>query len=296
MGVLGLASLVLFAAPSAPPRSPWAPAEWRLNLDIGREEGTRMPDDWASSGARLSFSVDVLVESDYAPAEQDRHGEPKFMGPNAMRLAVLEDATFISSEGEQVVSIPEEGAWKLQMPKKKGTSGMLRFWFEAEQDPDLPEGIAAKRNDATLPAERLYFMTKCWRKPDLEIGSRRMRPIELAAKEAQRRLDDKLSHESGDRRLDGTNPLDTLAGSVDMMKLVKVRDDRVQELREAEEKLPRNAASMPLGPWPGSPDDLAIARGTVAVMRRTLLREEFHVIGKWKAVAVEQDAAVVERQ
>lgn len=295
MGVLGLASLFLFAAAPAT-RSPWAPAEWRLDLDIGREEGTWMPEEWASSGARLSFSVDILIESDYAPSEKDRDGELKFMGPNAMRLAVLEDATFISSEGEQVVSLPEEGAWKLQLPKTKGAAGTLRFWFEAEQDPDLPEGVAARRNDVTLPAERLYFMAKCWREPDLEIGSRKMRPIEMAAREAQQQLDEQLSHESGDRRLDGTNPLDTIAGSMNMAKLVKARDDRVQELREAERKLPRNAGSMPRGPWPGSTDDLAIARGTVAVKRRTLLREEFHIVGKWKAVAVEQDAGVLEQQ
>jgi len=252
-----------------------------------------MPDDWAPSGARLSFSVDVLIESDYA---EDRDGELKFMGLNAMRLAVLEDPVFVSAEGEQVVGLPEEGAWKLRLPKQKGTSGKLRFWFDAEQDPDLPPGVAAARNDVTLPAERLYFMAKCWREPDLEAGSRRMRPIELAAQEAQRRLDEKLSHETGDRRLDGTNPLDTIAGSMNIAKLVKERDDRAYELREAEKKLPRNAASLRLGPWPGTTDDLAIARGTVAVKRQTLLGEEFHIVGKWKAIPVKEEAPVVEQQ
>jgi hypothetical protein len=278
MTFLGLASLALFAT-----SSPWAPAEWRLDVNIGREEGTWMPDDWATSGGRLMFSIDVMVESDYA---EQREAELNFMGPNGLRLSVLEDPCFISSEGEQFIGMPEEGAWKLQMPKRKGTAGTLRFWVDAEPAPDLAEGVAAERNDVALPAERLYFMAKCWREADLLLASRKMKPVEQAAREAQQKLEEQLSHDTGDRRLDGKNPVDTLAGSIYTAQLVNKRDDRLRALKEAEETLPRTADKLLLGAWPGTTEKLAISRGTVAVKRKKLLREEFHVVGKWKAVPI----------
>jgi hypothetical protein len=291
MTLFGLASLALFAARN--PNSPWAPAEWRLDLNIGREDGTWMPEEWAESGARLSFSVDALIESEYCSMRDD---EMDFMGPNALRLNVLEDPSFISSEGEEFIAMPEEGAWKLRLPKRKGAAGTLRFWMDTEAAPELGDMVAARRNDVILPAERLYCMAKCWREPDLIIGSRKIKPFEVAAREAQQRLDDQLSHQSGDRRLDGTNPVDTAMASLSMAKLVKDRDDRVRELKEAERTLPRNAEKLPLGRWPGTTEKLAIARGTIAVKRGKLLGDEFHVIGKWSAVPVLQQAGVLEER
>lgn len=139
-------------------------------------------------------------------------------------------------------------------------------------------------------------MAKCWREPDLLVGGRKIKPLEVAAREAQQRLDDQLSHETGDRRLDGTNPVDTAMASISMAKLVKDRDDRVRELREAERTLPRNADKLPLGSWPGTTEKLAVARGTIALKRRRLLGDEFHIIGKWNAVPILQQAGVLEAE
>ena len=33
--------------------SPWSPAAWRIQLDIGREVGTTMPEEWAASKNKL---------------------------------------------------------------------------------------------------------------------------------------------------------------------------------------------------------------------------------------------------
>lgn len=246
-----------------------------------------MPENWAASGGRLPFSIDVEVESDYS---QQRDAEENFMGKGALLLTVLEDASFVSNEGEQVIGISEGGGWKLQMPKQKGNAGTLRLWVDLERNPELGGGLSAVRNDVTLPAERLYFMTKCWREADFEIGRKKMKPFEDAAKLAQERLDQELSHETGDRRLDGTNLADTAMGSINMANLVRLRDEKVQELREASETLPRNADKLPLGFWPGTTEKLAIcSKGTVAVKRKKFFREEFHVLGRWTAVPVQQE-------
>ena len=42
----------------------WDARSWRLTFDVGRTEGDEsMPDDWAASGARMAFSVDVEVSA-----------------------------------------------------------------------------------------------------------------------------------------------------------------------------------------------------------------------------------------
>lgn len=274
-------------------RSPWSPAEWRIQVNIGREEGTWMPETWAASGARLSFPMDVMVTSDYI-VEKD--SEYDFMGGNSMRLTVLEDPTFVSSQGEQFIGIREEGAWKMQMPKQRGAAATLRFWVDVEQAEDLSQGVGAVRNDVALPAERIFFMSKCWREEDLKIAARKMKPFEIAAKEAQRRVDEQLSHETGDRRLDGTDPIETALGTISMAKLIKDRDDRMRELREAENRLPRNAEKLRLGFWPGTDEKLAIGEGTVAVRKKKLFGDEFHILGKWQAIPIVQKQTQTEAE
>jgi hypothetical protein len=283
--MMGWALLTLLTAGRDTTRSPWSPAEWQIQVNIGREEGSWMPETWAASGARLSFPMEVMVASEYSK-EKDK--ESDFMGGNCMRLAVLEDPTFVTSEGEQFIGIREDGAWKMQMPKQRGTAATLRFWVDVEQADGLSQGIGAMRNDVTLPAERIFFMSKCWREEDLQIAARKMKPYEIAAEEAQRRIDEQLSHETGDRRLDGTDPLETALGTISMAKLVRDRDDRMRELREAENTLPRNAKSLRLGFWPGTDEKLAIGEGTVAVRRKKLFGDEFHILGKWRAIPIEE--------
>lgn len=275
---LVITSLTAFASPS----SPWAPAEWRLQLDVGREEGTWMPETWATSGARLLFSVDVSIEAEGA---EQRDAELKFMGPNANRVVVLEDATFVNQNGEQIIRIAEEGGWKVHFSRGSadGAASTCRLWIDLEANPDLPGGqIAAIRNDVSLSAERLYFMAQCWRETDFQKGKQRIKPLEQAAREAQERLERQLNHESGDRRLDGKDIVDTLAGSFSMAQLVMDRDNKLRDLREAERTLPGKLVSLP-GHWPGTTEPFVLARGTLAVKRKKLLREEFHIVGKWRA-------------
>lgn len=283
-------------------RSPWAAAEWRLDLSIGREPGTYMPEDWGASGGRLLFSVDCLITSENV-ATTDREESSFFGNRKAHQMTILEDPTYITSQGEQFISMPENGgAWSLQLPRQKGQAGTLRMWLDLEET--LPNGLAAQKNDVTLQAnDRLYLTAKCWRESDFEVGRMKMKPIERALVRAQERLDSTLSHETGDRRLDGTNPLDTVSASIDMAVLVKDRDDCIQALREAELIYPRQAdgvrsnGGVASGHWPGSTEELIVSsEGAVAVKRKKLFREEFHIVGKWKASPVakkEQQAGAV---
>ena len=53
----------------------WDARSWRLTFDVGRTEGDEsMPEDWAASGARMAFSVDVEVSSDDASSKDNEVG------------------------------------------------------------------------------------------------------------------------------------------------------------------------------------------------------------------------------
>jgi len=313
-----------FSSPSSPPpppsnTSPWAPAEWRINLNIGREPGTYMPEDFGASGARLLLSVDVLVESETVTTTDPTNGknddERDFLGGTSGKadlMSVLDDdPTFVNMDGQQTVPFGDDGAWRIgsRATGKPGDSCRLRFYLDVvknsnkENDDDNQKSgsgsdsknddIVAVRNDVYLCAERLYFTANAWRESELQLGIRRFRPIQSEFLEAQRVVDDRLSHDTGDRRLDGTNLLDTALASIDMAKLVGRRDDALFKLRGAERTLPNPDAmelSLP-GHWPGSTEKLAIAKGKIAVRRKRKDAggilfgggDEFYILGTWTA-------------
>jgi hypothetical protein len=244
-----------------------------------------MPEEWGASGARLAMPVEVLVESEWCD-EEDR----EFMQGSGKcdRLSVLEDPVFVSLEkGQQTVRFADQGGWRIATRRagKAGDAAMLRFWLDVVD--------TAIRNDVTVKArERLYCTANCWREQEFQQGLRRFRPVQAALDDAQQTIDQRLSHETGDRRLDGTNPVDTVKASIDMAVLVKNRDDRLFELREAERKLPSTSTmqlSMP-GHWPGTTEKLIIAKGKIGVKRRAagfLGGEEIHILGTWTATPLE---------
>lgn len=253
-----------------------------------------MPEEWGASGARLSLPLEVLIESgtsDTGAAESDFLG-----GSSASKLTVLEDPTHVTMKGQEQVEFADFGAWKMAMRRsgKAGDASRLRFWVELDK-----AGNGATRNDVSLKAgERLYFVTNGWRQDEVAAGLRRYVPLEASVKEAQARIDGRLSHESGDRRLDGTNPVDTAMASIDMAVLVKVRDDALQKLKDAERVLPLATQLSAPGVWPGSSERLLMAPGTIGVKRRNGIfgAEEYHIVGTWTATPLEGLSELVDEE
>ena len=275
-------SLVLFAhscsAFSAP--SPWSSASWRIEINFGREVSTEMPEEWGASGARLALPVSVIVGSDAIP----KHSIDPTIGNGAMSIEPFgggKSSTYINSRGEQTVEI-SGGGWKIELPKGgKGLASTLKICLDLESE--------LERNDVAVSPDRLYLFAPCWREEEYHRGKAAMTPIVAAAKEAQRVLDEQLEHEGGDRRLDGTDPIDTIAAYKDMAQLVADRDEKKRRRREAEKVYPRESDDdSRMGHWPGSTEPLVIGRGNVLIKRRRLFGEEFLVIGRWSAVPVQQ--------
>ena len=83
---------------------------WKLKLDVGREKGSWMPEEWATSGARLQ--LDATVTFDDEPISEDE----TLVGPAGLtrRLSVCSPSRFIDREGEQKVKWAD-GGWQIQV-------------------------------------------------------------------------------------------------------------------------------------------------------------------------------------
>ena len=128
-------------------------------------------------------------------------------------------------------------------------------------------------------------------------------------------LEEQLNHETGDRRLDGNDLLETIGGYKNIAALVMERDERRRRWKEVEGVLPKiSGSSIKIGraaaieqllndekrwgQWPGDTELMTVERGVVlaAVSAKEKKKksmfvpwmqdsnsEETVVVGKWTA-------------
>ena len=256
--------------------SPWSSSEWRLNLEFGG--GTTDAATTTSMSTRVALPTQVLIESKSQPElEQFMLGSGK-----SDLVTTLEDPTFVNMSGEQTVRMGDQGGWKILSRRtgKAGDAGELRIWLDILDD--------FSKNELEVSAQRIYLTTNCWRKQEFDIGSKRLKPLKLDYQDYQRQIQDRLQHETGDRRLDGTNLVDTAMGTIDMGILVTKRDEARFRLKQAELKLP-NCDNVISGSWPGSTEPLYIAKGRIEIKESQLLSETYRTVGSWTATPLEHD-------
>ena len=287
--------------------SPWKSSKWRFTLNIGREPDTYMPEEWGASGGRLVLSVDVQVDSDRISKKVDTQRESvddPLLKHNPFSMKLLSTkSTYITNKGEQICEFGEIGGWKIRFPlieqaqeransygrggsnqKVTGRASTLRCYI------DLLSTI--ERNDIKLNGkERIYLTSKCWREDDVEYAYERLKPIQQSYENAQERLDNALSHEYGDRRLDGNDIIDTIAGMKDTAQLVIERDQALRNYEEAKVIYPTIPLSkLPEGPWPGQVEWLSLEPKMLLVRReKFLVGDEYHIIGTWTATPLLED-------
>jgi hypothetical protein len=206
--------------------------------------------------------------------------------------------SYITMQGQRSMEL-SSGGWTLEFPpssssssgidnRNKGMATKLRFWMDLITD--------VERNDVTIRGgTRLYFLANCWREDDLDVGVQRLRPIRYEAERARRAVEERLSHETGDRRLDGVDAIETIQAYGDMAKLVLEKDQRAARLQEALQLYPSSPGdddggtdSLPEGPWPGSDQWLTLSderyNPIFVVEDRGLLRgREYRMVGTWTA-------------
>jgi hypothetical protein len=278
-------------------QSPWRNARWKITFDFGREKGSWMPDKWGKEGGRLVLSpLDVEIASDRPTGNED-----SMLASNAWVLRPLsKTANYITMKGQQEAVFGDNGGWKIRMPggtsagsssstiaKRRGHASKMMCFVDLLSD-------IAKGDVKLSKGERIYMTGKCWREDDLENALKTMYPIRARFLEAQAKLEAQLQHETGDRRLDGTDPIQTIMGMKETAQLVLQRDEAFRTYEDARALYPSfdddtkeySVDDIPLeeGPWPGQVEWLSIEPGYLMVRRSNFLDEEYHVIGKWKAV------------
>lgn len=179
--------------PQIPARAPLdllQDSTWRLVFNVGREEGTWMPKDWARSGDRLRFECKVNFGSHNASRTSDDffHGRPVYplqvsetylwptgVGVGRRELCLSGDAFY------QVTPTPEQG-------------DVLRL--------RIPLGEPLNRSDVTCPAGHLYvtanyFGLTEWHRPMREYAWQELQEAQQAVEKARKQLEDGDGEENG---------------------------------------------------------------------------------------------------
>ncbi len=242
-------------------------SRWKVSLNIGREPGTWMPEDWASSGARLLLPLEVRFDAEDEPSVSER-----IIGGSARRLTVLSEPSFVGAAGEVKVACAG-GAWCLT-PSEAGEEGALRFCL------DFPE--ESRRNDVTLPPGRVFFTTAAWQGDALE-----RKLAERAEVEEKVRLTEASYVEAEKASREGSlwDRLSSFRSGVD--KFDKRTAARAELGKFA--MLPRR-----LDDTTGAPGGVRVAeRGGLSVKRIKMVREEYHILGRFSmAPAVTSDSVI----
>mmetsp|Transcript_57657 Transcript_57657/g.100922 ORF Transcript_57657/g.100922 Transcript_57657/m.100922 type:complete len:353 (+) Transcript_57657:70-1128(+) len=153
----------------------------RLSLNIGRQPGTRMPKDWAVSGARLLLPLEVTFSDEsVGPAVK----QESLLGPQKgmRRLIANGEGVFVSARGEERVAV-ESGAWSVSPSGHPSGETLLRFYL------DFPE--AAVRNDVELPAGRVFFTSAFWPQEELSKAQDTVTEMETQVNEMREELNSK---------------------------------------------------------------------------------------------------------
>lgn len=233
-----------------------------LLVSIGRIPGSAMPPEWASSGAQLALKD---FELEFQDEESDR--TENLLGKGIQKVVKpINLPTFISMKGEQTVNV-KEGAYFLNSIEDVPTAYDFRFFL------DFPDGAA--RNDVVLPAERVFFTSKCWMTDESIFSKVRAykEEIETEIKEIQEELEKRNSSK-------GAGMVRGALGFRDSVILVEGRQQLEKNLARLYQSFPLDESNTVCGPN----GFIFEKQGYVSVKRSggfLGLREEYHWVGRY---------------
>ena len=181
-----------------------------------------------------------------------------------------------------------------------------------------------ERNTISFPDNQILLLqSNTFRISQFTSGIQTLLPYQYAKEQSQLVLEEQLNHETGDRRLDGSDVFETIGGYRDIAALVMERDERRRQWKEVQGVLPkmttmtmagsssgsRSSETMiekllndekRWGVWPGDTELMTVERGVVlaAVSAREKKQsmfpwmtnesnvKELVVVGKWSAASL----------
>ena len=340
--------------PASP--SPWSPGKWKLTLDFGVDESDSSSSDpnnnentaqihkllgeqWGTQGGRLVLPFEVVISSDTGSTDKRGEAIPSikttWLGgkptgsmhciPKANQFDESDDdqvyhAIYINNKGEQRVQI-SSGLWRNEPPTPilptytkilAGQASSLRMYLTINNP--------IERNTISFPENQLLLLkSNTFRAKEFVSGVRTLLPYQYAKEQSQQVLEDQLNHETGDRRLDGNDLLETIGGYKDIAALVMDRDERRRKWKEIEGVLPKiSGPSIKIGSaatieellndekrwgiWPGDIELLTVERGVVMAAvsakgkkqsifpwMQDSYSEEMVAVGKWSATPLSDE-------
>ena len=256
-------------------------AQCALQVSVGRIPGTAMPEEWAASGAKLGFLLEVeFCKESCANYEMTKERlllgsatSTKGFRPSTSLIKaveVLNDPTFISANGQQQIAVSTEGAYGCDLQNLQSQQYGFRFFL------DFPEG--AVRNDVELPAERIYFISSCWiveDKGNFERAQQRHNELEESLQEVQTDIS-KIQLDSESNGIFGK-----AMGLRQTAVLVEKKKKLESQLYDLEQAYPlQESTQQELLEGPN--DLLFVKQGVIAVkrFRGTMeTREQYHWVG-----------------
>ena len=312
--------------------SPWSPGSWKITMDFGREDSSDRNDnniqllssllgnEWGSNGSRLVLSFEVLASAEISKQQQNDDNDSWLGGkPTGTVETDDESCTYINEQGQQLCTFLP-GNWRIEPPLPlllptytnilSGQASTLRFY--------LTINTSIRRNTISFPEEQLLlFQCNTFRTSQYSSGVQTLLPYQYAKERSQRLLEEQLNHETGDRRLDGNDLLDTLSATKEMAELVIDRDKMRSKWLEVESVLPKLDSSIDTsqgidvntlidddekwGIWPSDTEMMTIESGIIyAVVNAKKEKQGFFqsllqdnskkgepvVVGRWNAKSI----------
>lgn len=242
-----------------------------LAVEIGRIPGTAMPSEWAASGAKLGFTLEVGFTDNVEQITNERFGEDALMGSQLQTILPLNKPSFISTSGTEVIDV-QPGAYGCQIQDRESEQYALRWYLT------FPKG--AKRNDVELPAaERIYFLSRCWL-PSSNDES--MLALENARKEKKQMLSTIELTDARLNKIRSSPPAGNLLGDVvqnafnfrHIIKLVERKKKLQSQLNNLEKAYPLDSDKVMIGP-----NDVTYAQEGVLAVKR---ERKYLWIGRFK--------------
>ncbi len=230
-----------------------------LAVEVGRIPGTAMPSEWAASGAKLGFTLEIGFTDNVEQSMNERLGEDALMGSKLQAILPLNQPTFISLSGTEVIEV-QPGSYGCQIQDRDSNQYALRWYL------DFPNG--AKRNDVELPAEKIYFLSRCWLPSS---NDERMLALENARNEKKQILSTIELTNARLNKIRNSPPAGNLLGDVvqnafnfrHIVRLFERKKKLQSRLNELEKAYPLDSGKIITGP-----NDVTYAKeGVIAVKR-----------------------------
>ncbi len=240
--------------------------ECDLFLTVGRLPSTTMPQEWAKSGAKLGIPLKVKFTNKLCAFEMNKES---LLGSELhpfLSLEPLNEPRFVSANGIEKVKVTS-GAYSIQTHDLDTQHYSFRFFL------DFPEG--ATRNDVTLPAQRIYFMTSCWNHDDriLERATKWRQDIVSSIHQIDDQIENIKTDESRKGLIKMTNDIRRLT------ELRRRREKYVTQVVMLEEKFPLEQGRICIGP-----NNIAfLKQGVIAIKREgKMMNDNYDWVGTFE--------------